>query len=98
MTFINWSDPDEMVGLLLEYVADERGSSPDGARERFLAALLAELQDLADMLGEATQADAIEKLRAIQRSQPAEFEGDEVLSHVTDCIEELERIRKDGGE
>ena len=40
MTFIDWSNPDEMLGLLSEYVADERHeASGDPARESFLAEL-----------------------------------------------------------
>jgi hypothetical protein len=38
----------------------------------------------------------IEALRAIVAAQPREFVGDEVLDHVRDCIDELERIRSGG--
>lgn len=96
MTFIDWSDPEEMFGLLCEYVADERGDAgSDPARGRFLTELGEELEDLSEQFGELTHDEVIDRLRTIHRSQPAEFTDDSVLSHVRDCIEELERIRKD---
>lgn len=93
MTFINWSDSEEMLGLLTEYVADARGESVgDPDREKFLAELSAELNDLADRAGAMTPDETIERLRAICDSQ-GDFAGDPVLVHVEACIEELERIR-----
>ncbi|MGZ7079049.1 MAG: hypothetical protein ACXVJT_06515 [Thermoanaerobaculia bacterium] len=94
MTFINWSDSEEMLGLLCEYVADEKNESQDDReRLRFLAELSA---DLADLAGDAPgmPADAIiERLRATHASRADDFAGDPVLMHVEACIEELERIR-----
>ena len=44
MSFIDWSDRDELLGLLAEYVADERlGEQEDRERRSFLAALSATL-------------------------------------------------------
>lgn len=44
MTFINWSDSEEILALLTEFVEDERRESQcDGARETFLFDLLQEL-------------------------------------------------------
>jgi hypothetical protein len=92
MTFINWSDSEEMLGLLCEYVADEKSdSNDDPVRGRFLAKLSAELADLAD--GVMPADEVIERLRVIHASQTDDFAGDPVLTHVQDCIEELERIK-----
>jgi len=93
MTFIDWSDADEMFGLLCEYIADERAyAKGDAERRRFLAELGDELADLAQEFSVLPEADAIAKLQEIHRSQPAEFADDHVLVHVHDCIAELERI------
>lgn len=92
MSLIDWSDPDEMLGLLLEYVSDEaRTSRGDPARSAFLRTLLADLEDLAGAACEAVEPIA-EALNSIRRSQPVEFVADPVLEHLDGCIEELRRI------
>src|SRR5687767_4657438 len=94
MTFINWSDSEEMIGLLTEYVADERSASgSDGAREVFLDDLLQELTQLNEEFATISTDRTIERLRAIQDSVNPEFSEDPVLVHVAACIEELERIK-----
>lgn len=97
MSFIDWSDPEEMLGLLSEYVADERdGSSDDPAREGFLRDLSAALIRLTDRIDEMSPEDLVDGLRAIHVSHAGEFGADPVLVHVEACIEELERIRSEG--
>ena len=94
MTFIDWSDPEEMLGLLTEYVADERAQMrQDPERSSFLAEVLAELTDLRDNLGAMAPDEVIERLRVVHGSQSIAFPGDPVLAHVEHCIDELERIR-----
>src|SRR6266487_3879425 len=94
MTFIDWSDSEEMFGLLSEYVADEKTDSHhDRARETFLTELLTELLDVTERLNAMSADEAIERLRAIHHSQADDFVGDPVLAHIEACIEELERIR-----
>ena len=94
MTFINWSDSHEMLGLLTEFVCDERqDSSDDPVRAIFLADVLEELQELTAHVDEMTDDESIGKLRMIQSSVTEEFRGDSVLDHIQACIEELERIR-----
>lgn len=96
MTFIDWSDSEEMLGLLSEYVADERYDSlHDPAREGFLAELSTELAELAREFDALSPDIVIDRLRAIHRSQAEEFLRDPVLVHVEACIEELERIRRE---
>jgi hypothetical protein len=96
MTFIDWSDSGEMLGLLSEYVADERNDSlHDPAREGFLTELSTELAELAREFDALSPDTVIDRLRAIHRSQAAEFLEDPVLAHVEACIEELERIRRE---
>lgn len=93
MTFINWSDPDEMLGLLFEYVADARnGVHGDPPRQRFLRFLYGELADLTDSASELSAGDIASRLRMIRDSVDPRFEGDHVMEHVDDCIRELERI------
>jgi hypothetical protein len=92
MSLIDWSDPDEMLGLLVEYVADETAASNDDAdRAHFLNQLLRELNGIAEQDFESV--DRVERtLREIHGSQPREFASDPVMAHVEACIEELHRI------
>jgi hypothetical protein len=94
MTFINWSDSMEMLGLLCEYVADEKSDSQnDLVRVRFLDELSTELADLAERAPEMSADEAIERLRVMHASRADDFADDPVLTHVEDCIEELQRIK-----
>lgn len=94
MTFINWSDSEEMVGLLSEYVSDEKSDPQnDRLRVRFLTDLSAELADLASQMPDMSTDEAIERLRALYASQAHDFADDPVLTHVEACIDELERIK-----
>jgi hypothetical protein len=94
MTLIDWSDRDEMLGLLVEYVADEKAESAgDEERTAFLGALARQLAAVAGHGSSAPVDQTIRMLRRIADSQPADFAGDDVLAHLQDCIEELERIR-----
>ena len=91
MTFINWADPEEMLGLLSEYVADARSEAyGDPAREAFLDGLSTALSQLLaqDLAGE----EIIDRLRAIRTDQEQAFAADPVLIHVEACIDELKRI------
>ena len=47
MSLIDWSDPDEMLGLLIEYVNDEAVASNDPDRAELLRGFLSELEILA---------------------------------------------------
>jgi hypothetical protein len=85
MTFIDWSDSEEMIGLLIEYVADERnGSHGDPKRQKFLSDLLADLQ--------AEQLNLVGLQKIYESLDPA-FKDDDVVIHVHDCIEELKRLK-----
>ena len=94
MSIIDWSDPEEMLGLLIEYVQDEALASEDVARLRFLTELSRELAGIADQC-----ADSPEQIEAALRelcdSQDEEFANDRVMVHVRDCLEEVERIASD---
>ena len=92
MSLIDWSDPDEMLGLLVEYIVDEALTENDDAdRADFLRGLSRELENLAgrNFVSVDQIADAI---REICGAQPREFLRDAVISHVDACIEELYRI------
>ncbi|HYC59569.1 MAG TPA: hypothetical protein VEK79_08380 [Thermoanaerobaculia bacterium] len=90
-----WSDPDEMLGLLVEYVADEAATSHgDPDRNQFLSRLLRELDALA--VHDFTTTDRVEvTLREVIDSQPGDFASDPVIAHLEACVEELRRIRSD---
>lgn len=96
MSMIDWSDPEEMLGLLAEYLRDElRDEYSDEERRTFLRALISEVDALASDAN-APASSLLERLREISDAQPAEFNADPVLSHVHDCIEELSRITRSG--
>ena len=92
MSFIDWSDPEEMLGLLIEYVADERVDARDAARRAFLSELLAELSELAERSGAMPPEERIARMQAMHAERAAGA-GDPVLAHLADCIAELERLR-----
>jgi hypothetical protein len=99
MTFIDWSDPEDMLGLLSEYVADARNDSQaDPARVVFLTALLNDLIQLTRLSDGVSLEEAIDRLRQLHESHTDVFAGDPVLLHVEACIDELERIRSESGE
>ena len=93
MSFIDWSDSETMFGLLLEYVADERGEARDAARRVLLARLQEQLQAVQEIWDVSPSAEAIGALRAIHRSIPDEFQSDPVVEHLGACVGELERIQ-----
>ena len=77
-----------MLGLLSDYIADERASA-DHERAEFLDDLASAVSKLASRAAETT--DLAGELRAIHDSLPREFSRDPVVAHVRDCIAELER-------
>ena len=92
MSLIDWSDPEEMLGLLVEYVRDETAAAhADVERARFLDQLSRELEAVA---GESCDSlESVERaLLGICDSQPVEFADDPVMTHVEACIEEIRRI------
>lgn len=88
---IDWSDPEEMYSLLIEYVQDERALNRDSGRGAFLDRLLQELNGVS---GDASLAQRMEALNEIVETERSEFDSDEVLQHVRDCLDELERIAR----
>lgn len=92
MTFIDWSDPEEMLGLLLEYVADEvLVPENDGDRSDFLRRLLRDLEVASGR--EFAAVDQIaHQLEEIRDMQSRDFLTDPVIAHLDACIEELRRI------
>ena len=92
MSLIDWSDPDEMLGLLRDYVADEANvSHKDPERTAFLRELSEELEAIIGR--ELGTSDAIDHALVEIRSElPDECAGDPVIDHLDACIEELRRI------
>lgn len=90
MAFIDWSDSEGMLDLLIEFIRDEINDSPgDADRQQFLGHLLTKVSSF----NEITVADGIKRLMAIQDSIDEEFKTDQVFLHITDFINELVRIR-----
>ena len=96
MTFIDWSDPEEMLGLLSEYVSDARNEAEaDPTRAASLGALLHDLTELIHQSDAMALEEVVAELRRIHGSHARELSGDPVLHHVEACLEELERIRSE---
>ena len=93
MSFINWSDPEGMFGLLVEYVADEHSEEEESTRRAFLSQLRNQLEELQESFEASPLVEAINGLHAIRRSIRREFETDSVVEHLSACVEELERVR-----
>ena len=93
MSFIDWSDPEEMFGLLVEFVLDERNQeTQDLARRAFLSKLLFDLSAHQDAFGSLPNMERMRLLRDIQQSIDKEFTDDPVVEHLVACGTELERI------
>lgn len=92
MSFIDWSDPETLLSLLVEYVEDERSECRDDARRReFLDKLVAQLADLEARAHGLSDEDRSSALREMAAAIDAEFEDDPVVRHLSDCADELER-------
>ena len=96
MTFVDFSDPEDMFGLLIDYVTDELSDADDPARQEFLSGLLHSLSELHQRFPGLKAAEQIEALRALPFSIDAEFASDPVVQHLEDCATELERLDEDG--
>jgi hypothetical protein len=93
MSLIDWSDPDEMLGLLADYVADE-ASDAYGNEDRgsFLRELRRDLSEIADRVTPGDARGIEGALHELRNSQPPDFASDPVIEHLDACIEELRRI------
>ena len=94
MSLIDWSDPDEMLGLLVEYVADELiEAHGDQDRALFLNVLSRQLSSIAEQSIDSARSIA-RALREVHDAQAREFASDPVMTHLEACIEELDRIQR----
>jgi len=94
MTFIDWSDPEDMFSLLIEYVEDEQNETyADRRRYDFLSQLLVKLFELNQHFSSLSGTQKVEHLKKIIAEIDAEFEHDSVVEHLSACVEELERIK-----
>ena len=90
MSFIDWSDAEGMIELFKEFVRDEWSDSPpDTERREFLDNLLGEVGSMQKL----TTVETLQRLREIHDSIREEFRGDPASLHLSDLIQELERIR-----
>ena len=94
MGFIDWSDPDGLFDMLVEYVSDEKNDSHgDARRAGFLGRLLSKLQEAQSR--EGGPAAVKSRLQDIMGTVEPEFREDAVMDHLTACLEELERIENE---
>ena len=94
VSYIDWSDGEEMFGLLVEFVEDELGEADDDPmRRRFLAKLDSDLMALQERITTMTPEESIDAFEEIQSSIEDEFENDPVVEHLGAFVEELRRIR-----
>jgi len=95
MSFIDWSDPECLFDMLVEFVADAKNEfHGDSRRQQFLAPLLSELTRVKEQYPMEDVSGALVHLRRIYDSIDREFLEDPVVTHISACIEELERIKE----
>lgn len=92
MAFVDFTDPEDMFDLLIDYLTDARSEAADPSRRRFLSALLGALGEMQDDFTGMNPARQSASLRALQRSLEPEFADDPVAQHLEDCAAELERL------
>ena len=92
MTFIDWSDPEGMFDLLIEFVADERSNARDAKHRQHLSKLLNDLSTLQTTFTALSPSERISSLRTIRASLDEEFEDDPVVEHLDAYVDELDRI------
>ena len=92
MPFIDWSDPEGMFDLLIEFVGDERSNARDGKHRQLLSTLLKELVALQGSFRTLSPRERVDSLREIRASLDGELEKDPVVEHLDACVDELDRI------
>ncbi len=92
MPFIDWSDPEGMFDLLIEFVADERSNARDAKHRQLLSKLLNDLSALQMTFTTLSPNERVASLRAIRASLDEELENDPAVEHLEACVDELERI------
>lgn len=92
MVYIDWSDSEDMFGLLVDYVYDARSDADNARRRSFHSGLIAHLEALQERFDAPPGAEVISRLREIESSIDEEFRQDPVVEHLRACADELERI------
>lgn len=94
MSYIDWSDAEELFGLLVEFVKDELGAAyDDPMRRRFLEKLDSDLIALQERITTMTIDESIDAFEEIRGSFEGDFKNDPVVEHLEAFVEELRRIR-----
>ena len=84
-----------MIGLYVEFVADERaGCQDDPERLRFVEEHLAQLKSMETNLDQPHLSATVEMLKDLHESADNDFANDPVMVHLNDLIEEIEKARK----
>ena len=94
MTYIDWSDAEDMFGLLIDYVHDARSDTEDSKRRGFLSGLIRDLEILQERFDDLPGVEAAARLRDIESSIDEEFKEDPVIDHLKACADELERVMR----
>jgi hypothetical protein len=92
MAYIDWSDSEDMFGLLLDYLYDARSDAEDSGRRSFLSRLIADLEALQERFDALPGVEAVSRLREIHDSIDEEFAEDPVIEQLAACADELDRI------
>lgn len=92
MAYVDWSDSEDMFGLLVDYMYDARSDADDARRRSFLSGLITHLEALQERFDALPAAAVVSRLREIESSIDEEFEQDPVVEHLKACADELERI------
>jgi hypothetical protein len=98
MSQIDWSDPEALFDMLVEYTEDEKNASyRDPARSAKLEHLVGQLRAAQSAFLSADASAVISGLQAIVADIPLNFRDDPVVDHFFACLEELQRIQSESG-
>ena len=96
LTFVDFSDPEDMFDLLIDYVTDARSEAADSRRREFLSTLLASLEELGDdFAGMLPPSGSLPCASCTARSRPSP-RTTRWSQHLEDCAAELERLGGQG--
>jgi hypothetical protein len=96
MVFVDFSDAEDMLELLVEYMTDECSAAEEPGRRRFLATLLESVTQLQEASATMSAPERLQSLRDLHSAVDPEFEADPVVQHLVDCAAELERLGERG--
>ncbi|NNF08269.1 MAG: hypothetical protein HKN21_16020 [Candidatus Eisenbacteria bacterium] len=90
---IDWEDPQELFGMLMEFVADSRQETQsDAHRDEILGTLVEDLEASQWLFEDATPKEVAKRLRELEHRLEGLPPNDPVVEELTRCLEELDGL------